>query len=117
MIVAPNGSGLGELGFSLKPPKWLRNAVKSVTSGAKVAVNVPTPAGPVNVADPSSAKAVADAIRNAQVTVTTGKPVADSPGGGVREYVENRIPGGWITIAGGVLGGLLLLNLMRGARR
>lgn len=91
-MYVPSGSGLG---FSLKPPKWLRNAVinpiKQIVGGGTV--TVPTPAGPVEIARPSE----------------------PSP---TQQFV-NSVPGGGTTLAiGAAVGlGLLMLNGRKRRRR
>jgi len=80
------------LGFSLKPPKWLRDLVNK-----NVHVNLP-PIPPVNVdvrATPTASETAAAAGREAQGLV-------------------DQVPGGWVTI--GVAAASLLL-LMRRPRR
>jgi hypothetical protein len=116
MIVNDSSSQLGELGLSLKPPKWLRNAAKVVT-GSKVNVSVPTGAGPVNVdvTKPGLVQSIAEKLRNAKVTITTGSPNPDQPGG-MTEYVEQKLPGGWLTVGAGAVALLLVMNLARGRR-
>jgi hypothetical protein len=93
------------LGFSLKPPKWLRQAVSGVIH--RSTVNVPTPTGNVSLTPGE----VWDVVKGATVTVGPKK----SP---VEEAVQ-KIPGGMNTIALvgiGVLG-LLLFKSMSSRRR
>jgi len=104
------------LGFSLKPPKWLRNAVKSVLPGVSVQASVPTPAGPVVVdsADPDSGRRVLDALKNTRVTVGRRQPsVVDE----ISQQVQDSVPGGWLTIGAVALGGIVLLTRRGGRRR
>lgn len=108
MIVANNTQqqGLGELGFSLKPPKFIRDLVKTVVGGSGVKVTVPTPAGPIEVNRDTVQRAVDQASR---ATVTVGpreeiRPVSAA------SFVENKVPGGY---AGLAIAGLLALLLLR----
>jgi hypothetical protein len=88
-------SDLSGLGFSLKPPAWLRNIFTGSTiTASNKGVNVVTQ--PINVPLPGGG------------AVTSQTPVQQAAAA-----VEN-IPGGWITIAGlGVLGVLLLVRAGR----
>lgn len=89
-VLVPGGE-LSGLGFSLKPPSWLRNAFGQIVSGTKVnvpSVNIPLPGG-------------------GMITTPSTKPSLPEQA----ELFAANIPGGWLTIAGvGVLGALLLLK-------
>jgi hypothetical protein len=98
--VAPEPAGLG---FSLRPPAWLRSAVGSGIKAltGKVAVSVPTPVGPVEL----SAKEIAEAVKKAKFSVTVGtKPPS------MAEQVAERVPGGFGTL--GLLGGAAIAGLL-----
>jgi hypothetical protein len=115
MIVdAPAGmDGLDDLAFSLKPPKVLRNLVKSAASAIGIKATVPTPAGPiiVDTRDPDTLKRAADAAREllTRTTVTVGQreqPVSTNPA----NFVESSIPGGWLTLGLLGIGGFILVK-------
>jgi hypothetical protein len=82
---------LSGLGFSLKPPQWLRTAVSQIVSGTKVSVpsvNIPLPGG-------------------GMITTPSTKPSM----GQQAELLAANIPGGMVTIAAvGLLGAFLLLK-------
>lgn len=93
-----------DLGFSLKPPAWLRNLVGTAVQDLHVAV--PTPAGTVNLT-PAQIAAYASGAR---VSFTVPKPGPQlGPVERAAGFVES-IPGGWITVAAVVVGGYLLLK-------
>jgi len=84
------GAGLSGLGFSLKPPAWLRTAVGQVVGGTKISipsVNIPLPGG-------------------GSVTTPGTRPSFPQQ---AQEAVE-KIPGGWITVAAVAIGAVLLLR-------
>jgi hypothetical protein len=86
----------GGLGFSLKPPKWLREAAGKIISGIKV-----EPPPPISIPLPGG---------RGQVVLST-RPM-DQAG----QFVEQNVPGGWGTVA--LIGaGVLALMLMGGRRR
>mgnify|MGYP001591948470 FL=1 len=89
-----------QLGFSLRPPRWLRNIGRGVLG--QTAVTVPTPVGPV-VLTPAQVLA---ATRGTRVTV--GGPPPPSP----IEQAVAAVPGGMGTIAAVGIGVLLLFLLM-----
>lgn len=99
--------GVGELALSLKPPKWLRNSVGSLLKGNKVSATVATPAGPVVVdASKESVQRVQDLITNAvrNTTITVGpREAAATPVDQARDFVETKVPGGWLTVGAGAL--------------
>lgn len=83
-----------QLGFSLKPPKWLRNKIKEVVGQVKVEVKPPSG------------------------TVTYGTPQQQTPADTVRDVVENQIPGGWLTVGLAVVAGALVIpRMLNGSRR
>ena len=88
------------LGFSLKPPKWLREAGQQIIGGLRV--SVPTPVGPV-VLTPGQAAAAA---RGATVTYTPQQPQSFG------QQVQ-QIPGGWGTLAAVGIGAVVLLTMLR----
>lgn len=105
--------GMGELAFSLKPPKAVRNLVKKAASAVGIKASVPTPAGPivVDTRDPDTLKRAAEAARDllSRTTVTVGnRDEAASPT--PANFVENNIPGGWLTVAGVGVGLFLLVK-------
>jgi hypothetical protein len=81
------------LGLSLKPPKWLRNTIRSGIQSVE------------DAARESAAKA-ADAAAAAARAKNTPAP---GPAEQVNAAVQN-IPGGWLTIAAAGLGVLLLMR-------
>jgi hypothetical protein len=85
---------LSGLGFSLKPPAWLRKAATEIIHGTKVAVpsvTIPLPGG-------------------GSIITPSTKPTLPEQA----ELLAANIPGGWVTIAGvGLLAGLLLMKSMR----
>jgi len=87
------GAELAGLGFSLKPPPWLREAAKTIVGGVKVSVpsvTVPLPGG-------------------GSVTTPGTKPSLPEQ---AQEMVE-KIPGGWFTVAALGLGAFLILQRSR----
>lgn len=109
-----SSTGLDGLGFSLKPPKWLRNAVSTVVNSGVAKVTVPTASGPVEV-NKDSIQAAADLLRNAKLTVNPGaKP--STPADQAQDFVQSNIPGGWLTIMGVGLVGVVLLTTLLGGR-
>lgn len=89
--VAVPGAGLSGLGFSVKPPAWLRDAFGKVVGGTTVnvpSVNIPLPGGGM-ITTPSTRPTVAQQA----------------------ELFAANIPGGMVTIAAvGLLGAFLLLK-------
>lgn len=85
-------------GLSL--PSGLTNFLKGLT-GAVVrgtTVTVPTPIGPqtFNLGVPEERAQLERMIRGARVSVTPPQP---GVGQNAARFVENRIPGGWATVA------------------
>lgn len=76
------------LGFSLKPPSWLVQAVQSLTRSG--AATVPTPGG-------------------GTVTVTTPSAYRPTPASTTFPLIE-QIPGGWLTVAAVGVGLIFLLK-------
>lgn len=98
------------LGFSLKPPKWLRDLGAKVIGQTKV--SVPTPAGvpiTVDMGDPAQVEALRRALLGARFQVGQTQPTFPEFSTAVQS-----VPGGWATIA--VAGGLLAFFLFRGRR-
>lgn len=92
-----NPQQLTGLGFSLKPPAWLRNQIQQG----------------VQQVEGSIQKAVSNAADSASKAITKATtPATPSPVDQVNSAVAN-IPGGWLTIAG-VGAGLLLLLRRKG---
>lgn len=113
--------GVGELALSLKPPKWLRNTVSSLVKGNKVSATVATPAGPLVVdASKDTVQRVQDlitnAVRNTTITVGPRETAAATPVDQAREFVETKIPGGWLTVGAGALA-LFAITRMAAKRR
>ena len=110
-VIVPGGE-LAGLGFSFKPPSWLRNIAGAVMKGTQV--SVPTPAGvPIVVdgADPNALKKVLDALKGTKISTQVGTPRPSLP-----QQAENAIesiPGGWFTVAAVGLGVLLLVKAAR----
>lgn len=82
------------LGFSLKPPSWARNAIRSVVSDT------------VNAATKAARDAASAAARDAAQRLQTPPR---SPVDQVNDAVA-AVPGGWLTIIGIGLGALALLK-------
>lgn len=101
------------LGFSLKPPSWLRNIVGAVVKGTTA--TVPTPAGPVvvDLGNPQSVAAAKAAVMGTKFSTTVG----NKPAGPAEQFnaaVQENVPGGWLTIAALAAGALFILpKLMR----
>lgn len=91
------------LGFSLKPPKFVRDLFSNVQ------VTVPTPIGPLDVTSP----AVLEAAKRA--TVTIGPGAAASPYQQAVHAVE-QFPGGAAGVLA-VIAGVGALAFMLGKRR
>jgi hypothetical protein len=113
-------AGLADLGFSLKPPKWLRNLGAKLISQTHVAV--PTPAGPktFDLSNPDHLAELKSLVTGTHVTLGPTPPTMvdqfESAGANVGKVVES-IPGGWITIAAVGIGLLLIVpRLMPRAR-
>jgi hypothetical protein len=72
-MYSPNG-----LGFSLKPPAWIKNIVGAAFKGTTV--TVPTPSGTlsVDISDPSQVNMLKNMILGTKI----GKASPSSPGGG-----------------------------------
>lgn len=90
-VPASNTVKLSGLGFSLKPPAWLRDAARKIVGGTKVSVpsvTIPLPGG------------------GSIITPSTKPTVTEQA-----ELLAANIPGGWVTIAGvGLLAALLLFK-------
>lgn len=104
--------GLSGLGFSLKPPKWLRNAAKKlqtkVPKGTVATVDLGTGAPiTVDLSDPSSIESLRKQMANAKITVSTGTPtVTTTPA-----PVSSSIGGSGTALA--IAGAAALFFLMR----
>ena len=104
------------LGFSLKPPAWLRKLTGAVVKGTTA--TIPSPAGPivVDLGDPDSVARAKAAITGTKFSTTVGK----KPGTGIEQLnanIQENVPGGWLTIAALVAGGVFLLpRLLRRGR-
>ena len=84
------GADLSGLGFSLKPPAWLRNAVGQIVKGSTVnvpSINIPLPGG-------------------GMITTPSTKPTVTERA----QLLAANVPGGWLTIAAIGLGAFLLLK-------
>lgn len=112
---AGTATRLGALPRQITPPSWLRNLVGSVIRGTSV--TVPTPAGSqtFDLGNPSHVAFLRSMASGASLSVTRKPPAADTPAGKINEAVQN-VPGGWVTIAGGIVG-LFFLAKMLGGRR
>lgn len=105
------------LGFSLKPPKWLRNIVGSAVKQTHVTVQ--TPAGPVtyDLGNPADVEAMKKMIASMKVNVGPQPPSAMDTAG---QYVKDAVGSvpSWLWWAGGGAAALFLLpRLMPRARR
>lgn len=92
-VLVPGGQ-LSGLGFSLKPPRWAREAVAKIWQGSKVevpAVTIPLPGG-------------------GSITTPSTKPSVQEQA----ELLAANIPGGMVTIAAvGLLGAFLLMKSLK----
>lgn len=99
------------MGFSLKPPAWVTNAVSNIIKQAVggTTVTIQTDAGPQSF-DITTAAGRA-ALQRMVASAKIGKP-APTPGPAeqANDFV-NQIPGGWVTVVGGAV--LLFLLLKR----
>lgn len=100
-------AGDAGLGFSLKPPKWLRDLGAQVLSSTRVVV--PTPLGPITV-DPTN-PAELERLRSmlSQTRVTLG-PQEPTPLDRAASMFQ-AVPGGAVTLLG--VGAALLFLLSR----
>jgi MYXO-CTERM domain-containing protein len=89
--------GMSGLGFSLKPPKWLRNAVASAVKGQSVTVQTPSGPQEVKLDDPSAAKKF---LQMAAPQVSFGPP---GPQPNLIDQAAAAVPGGTTTLAVGAL--------------
>ncbi|MFH1177109.1 MAG: hypothetical protein V1750_06855 [Acidobacteriota bacterium] len=102
------------LGLSLKPPAWLRNIVGTVIQGTKV--SVPTQTGipiTVDLSDPQAMAKLKAMLAGTTFSTSVGttKPTIAQQAANALE----SIPGGWLTVAGAALLGVLVLpRIMRG---
>jgi hypothetical protein len=85
------------LGFSLKPPSWLVNDVKSLVAGKPA--SVPLPSGGSVTVTPRPATNTALNAANTQL-----------------QAAVEEIPGGWLTIAAAVAAIFVLPKVLRGRR-
>lgn len=91
-----NACNQSELGFSLKPPEWLRNVFSKAVAGATLKVNTPLGVQEIKLDDPNAAKeAVAAAksqiARDYLLPTTAAPPVV---------FAQSNIP--WVPIGIGV---------------
>lgn len=102
----------GNLGLSLKPPKWLRDLGARVLS--ETTVSVPTPTGipvTVDLGNPAELAAIRNALLGARVHVgRSSQPTFTERA----EEVASGIPWGAVAIGAGAL--LLLFKMRRGRR-
>jgi hypothetical protein len=97
----------------LTPPKILRDAVSKIFKEAKVTVQ--TPAGPVEMTPAEAARYAAQLKLNVSIGGRS-KSASDNLPAQIADKVQ-RIPGGWLTVAGGaVLLGLVIVNASRGRK-
>jgi len=106
-----------DLGFTLPrwltPPSWVRSIAGAAIRGT--IITIPTPAGPqsFDLGDPAAMAQLKALVSGAKVSVTR-----QPPSGGPGQFVQERVPGGWLTIGAAVVGVILLMTFMRpGARR
>ena len=105
----PDALGLGSLDLSLKPPKWLRTIASTVASSGAVKVTVPTASGPIEV-NRDTLNAAIEALKNTRVAVNAGGgPRTQPPMEQVQDFVQSRVPGGWFTVLGVGLAGVVFL--------
>ena len=91
--------GSNGLGFSLKPPDWLRAFVARTASAALqgTRVRVQSPAGSVDfdLSNPADLKALKDMAQSARIS----RAPAPGPLSPIHDSVA-KVPGGWLTILG-----------------
>lgn len=100
------------LGFSLKPPAWLRNFAGAVIKGTTI--TIPTPTGiPIVVdgSDPNAYQKILAMLRGTTVSTQAGAASPSIPQRAA-QAIEN-IPGGWLTVA---TLGIATFLLLRGRR-
>lgn len=98
--------GLADLGFSLKPPKWLRNVVGAVVKQTHVTVPTPTGSQTFDLNNPADVARMKQIVSQTKVSVG---PPAPTPAENLNAAVTGAVPGGWGTLA--VAGGLGLAAL------
>jgi hypothetical protein len=109
-VVLPSGpvpQYLTGLGFSLKPPAWLRNFAGAVIKGTTI--SVPTPSGiPIVVdgSDPNAYQKILAMFRGTTVSTQAGTPSPSIPQRAA-QAIQN-IPGGWLTVGALALGAIML---------
>lgn len=99
-----------DLGFSLKPPAWLRKIAGTVIHGTTA--TIPTPTGvpiTVDLGNPASVDAAKRALAGTKLSTSVGQP-APTLAQQADAAVTGTIPGGWLTLVGA---GLALLFLRR----
>ena len=104
---------------------FLTDIWNSATKNVSINATIPTPLGPVNfnpldragtTAQANAvANAVRNAVRNAHVSVNASAsasraPAPSDPVAQVHDFVSTNIPGGWLTVVAGLVGGYLLLK-------
>jgi len=97
------------LGFSLKPPAWLRNFGGAVIKGTTITIQTPTGI-PIVVdgIDPQAYQRVLAMLRGPRVSTAAGA-AGPSRRPGAAQAIEN-IPGGWLTVATLGIAAFLLLK-------
>lgn len=78
MMDAAQQTNLDGLGFSLKPPAWLRNAVAGAVKNVPIVFTAQTPAGPVNV-DVTKPDELRRLVAGLKPQVTVGKEAPSIP--------------------------------------
>jgi hypothetical protein len=108
--VIEQSPGLGAL------PSWLAAIGNKIIKGTTV--TVPTPAGPVTVdlGDPASVNRAKTILSGTRISTSVASRPPSAPQQ-VDQFVQEQIPGGWLTIAGVGLGLLVFLPMLSGRRR
>lgn len=99
-----------DLGFSLKPPAWLRKVAGTVIHGTTA--TIPTPTGvpiTVDLGNPASVDAAKRALAGTKLSTSVGQP-APTFAQQADAAVSGTIPGGWLTLVGAGLAALLFLR-------
>lgn len=97
-------------------PGWLSSIVNKVVRGTTV--TVPTPAGPVvvDLGNKASVDAARAALTGARISTSVANRPA-SPFQDVNATVQEKVPGGWFTIAAAGAFALFVLPKLLGGRR
>ena len=99
-----------ELGFSLKPPAWLKKIAGSVVHGTTA--TIPTPTGvpiTVDLGNPASVDAAKRALAGTKLSTRVGQS-GPTLAQQADAAVTGTVPGGWLTLIGAGLAAMLFLR-------